>query len=93
MWKRAQVIFVTLNVPGSNNDGLNGYTDLVRTLADLALHFQRPVLLINGDSHLHEADHPLADPTSATGVIQGTAAARVAGAASHRTLRRADARQ
>src|SRR5262249_11224521 len=137
MWRQADVVFVTLNVPGSNNDGLkwtspftneparlaevakrnaantrwlqrafalatqvqakgvlialqadmwdpaavapggdglDGYTDLVRTLANLALSFSRPVLLINGDSHLFEADQPLADPSSATGQIHGTSA-------------------
>jgi hypothetical protein len=137
MWRESQVVFVTLNVPGSNNDGLawtapftdetarqqevaertaadlrwldlafewanrtqaravmialqadmwdpaavasggdglDGYTNLVKRLADLCLHFGRPVLLINGDSHLFEADHPLADPSSPTGLIHGTAA-------------------
>lgn len=133
LWRQANVVFVTLNVPGSNNDGLpwtapftneaartdevakrngantrwlqrafqtasreqargvlialqadmwdpaaiggdglGGYTDFVRTLADLARRFNRPVLLINGDSHLYEADQPLADPTSSTGQIHGT---------------------
>jgi hypothetical protein len=137
MWKESEVVFVTLNVPGSNNDGLpwtapftdeaarkrevaernlanlrwletafawagrthakgvliglqadmwdpaapvpggdglDGYTELVKTLADLAAYFGRPVLLINGDSHLFEVDHPIADPTSATGVVHGTQA-------------------
>src|SRR5262249_30508018 len=137
MWKDSRVVLVTLNVPGSNNDGLpwtapftdetartqevaqrnganlrwlerafalaggeqaravvialqadmwdpaalvpggdglGGYTDFVRRLADLTLHFSRPVLLLNGDSHVFEADHPLADPNSATGVIHGTPA-------------------
>jgi len=137
MWKESHVVFVTLNVPGSNNDGLpwsapftdeaarlkevaertaadlrwlelafawanhdqaravviglqadmwdpaalvsggdglSGYTDFVKRLADLCLHFGRPVLLLNGDSHLFEADHPLADPNSPTGLIHGTPA-------------------
>jgi len=54
-------------------DGLGGYTPFVRRLADLAIAFGRPVLLLNGDSHLYEADRPLADPASATGSIHGTA--------------------
>ncbi|HJZ50354.1 MAG TPA: metallophosphoesterase [Roseiflexaceae bacterium] len=140
MWEESQVVFVTLNVPGSNNDtlpwkggtgaflneaarqqevaertaadlrwlkaafeqaeedqaqavliglqadmwdpealapggdGLGAYKPIVQTLADLSSHFGRPVLLINGDSHLFEADHPLADPASATGKIHGTQA-------------------
>jgi hypothetical protein len=137
MWEESQVVFVTLNMPGSNNDGLqwttpftneparlqevaartaadirwleevfeeaeeghakavliglqadmwdpaalapggdglDGYTAFVQKLADLATHFRRPVLLINGDSHLFEADHPLADPLSPKGMIHHTQA-------------------
>jgi len=139
MWKDSNVVFVTLNVPGSNNDGLpwsggtghpflneaarqqevaernaadlrwldhafkkaknsaavviaiqadmwdlaatvpggdglDGYDAFVQALADHAVDFGRPVLLLNGDSHLYEADQPLADPTSATGVIHHTQA-------------------
>src|SRR6266496_837433 len=59
-------------VPGG--DGLNAYTPFVQELADLSVHFARPVLLINGDSHLFEADHPLADPASPAGQIHGTQA-------------------
>jgi hypothetical protein len=36
--------------------------------------FRRPVLLLNGDTHLYFTDHPLADPSSATGVIHHTQA-------------------
>jgi len=134
MWRQSQVVFVTLNMPGSNNDGLKwtapftdetarareaaqrtgaatrwlqaafaraedegakavviglladmwdpaavvpggdglgNYTLFVHELANLALHFRRPVLLLNGDSHLFGADRPLADPASATGLIHG----------------------
>ncbi|MEP7295958.1 MAG: metallophosphoesterase [Burkholderiales bacterium] len=66
MWDPAAV------APGA--DGLFNYTRFVRALADLSLHFRRPVLLINGDSHLYGADRPLADPASAAGRIHGTAA-------------------
>jgi hypothetical protein len=55
-------------------DGLTGYTGFVHVLADLALHFGRPVLLINGDSHVFGSDRPLADPASTTGKIHGTPA-------------------
>jgi len=137
LWQQNRVVFVTLNVPGSNNDtlqwtgaftnptaqateasernaadlrwlqtafdkaedeharaiviglqadmwdpaamvaggdGLSGYTPFVQKLAELANHFKRPVLLINGDSHVYGADHPLADPTSASGLIHSTPA-------------------
>jgi hypothetical protein len=137
MWEESQVVFVTLNMPGSNNDGLkwtapftneparlqevaertaadvrwlrqafaqaeaggaqavliglqadmwdpaaivsggdglDGYTAFVHELADLSVHFGRPVLLINGDSHLFEVDQPLANPLSATGLIHNTQA-------------------
>jgi hypothetical protein len=55
-------------------DGLGNYTLFVHELAALALHFRRPVLLLNGDSHLFAADRPLADPASATGRVHGTPA-------------------
>lgn len=51
MWDPAAIL------PGG--DGLDGYDQFVQTLASLAKHFGGPVLLINGDSHLYEADHPL----------------------------------
>jgi hypothetical protein len=58
--------------PGA--DGLFAYTPLVRRIAELSQTFARPVLLINGDSHLYGADRPLADPTSAAGRIHATPA-------------------
>ena len=58
----------------AGGDGLSAYTSFVKRLADLATQFGRPVLLFNGDSHLFEVDHPLAVPTSPTGVIHGTQA-------------------
>ncbi|MEA2698995.1 MAG: hypothetical protein QOI66_3266 [Myxococcales bacterium] len=132
MWEQAGVLFVTLNVPGSNDDrlpwaapfsspaaqadeiarrdaansrwlakafalaasdgtagvliglqadmfdpaafapggdGLSGYDALVKQIATLTVGYGKPVLLFNGDSHLFESDLPLADPTSATGVM------------------------
>ena len=76
---RAVVIFVQADmwdpaavVPGG--DGLSAYQPFVQELANLTQHFGRPVLLLNGDSHLYMTDHPLADPTSATGVIHHTQA-------------------
>jgi len=135
IWQRARVVFVTVNMPGSNNDGLkwtapftdepartreaaqrtgaairwlqaafaranetgakavvlalqadmwdpaalasggdglNNYTLFVHELANLSVRFGRPVLLLNGDSHLFGSDHPLADPNSATGQIHAT---------------------
>lgn len=135
MWEDSKVVFVTLNVPGSDNDALpwtgafsnpaaqdqevaernaadfrwlesaferaekqharavvigiqadmwdpeavasgelGHYTPLVQKLADLTQRFGRPVLLLNGDSHVYGADHPLADPNSTTGVVHHTQA-------------------
>jgi hypothetical protein len=50
-------------------DGLDGYDAYVAQLASLAVAFGKPVLVVNGDSHAFLVDHPLADPTSATGII------------------------
>lgn len=139
MWTQSKIVFVTLNMPGSNNDGLpwsggtgspylneaarqqevternaanlrwldrafkkakkasavvialqadmwdpaavatggdglSGYTSFVQALASHALAFGRPVLLLNGDTHLYFSDRPLADASSATGRIHQTPA-------------------
>jgi hypothetical protein len=49
----------------------SGFTDFVRELARQAVAFGRPVLLLNGDSHVFEADHPLADPAAKNNAIYG----------------------
>ncbi len=66
MWDPAALV--------SGGDGLDHYTSFVQKLADLSVQFGRPVLLLNGDSHVYGTDHPLADPGSATGLIHGTQA-------------------
>ncbi len=66
MWDPAAV--------AAGGDGLGNYTLFVHELANLSLHFGRPVLLLNGDSHVYGADRPLADPQSATGRIHGAPA-------------------
>jgi hypothetical protein len=58
----------------TGGDGLGNYTIFVQELAQRSLRFGRPVLLINGDSHVFGSDQPLADPTSATGKIHNTPA-------------------
>jgi hypothetical protein len=57
-------------VPGG--DGLSNYSVFVHELAQRSLRFARPVLLINGDSHVFGADQPLADPASPTGRVHNT---------------------
>jgi len=63
---------LTALAPGG--DGLSAYQPIVQTIADLSIRFGKPVLVINGDTHLYGSDHPLADPTSATGQVYGTQA-------------------
>lgn len=46
-------------LPKNPNDGLDGYDGIVQELAGLAKDFKKPVLLINGDSHVYEVDKPL----------------------------------
>lgn len=58
----------------AGGDGLSEYTPFVQKLAELSLHFNRPVLLLNGDSHVYRTDFPLADPNSSTGLIHHTRA-------------------
>jgi hypothetical protein len=66
MWDPAAIL------PGG--DGLSNYTLFVQELAALTLKFGKPVLLINGDSHVFGSDTPLAVPGSATGLIHNTPA-------------------
>jgi hypothetical protein len=66
MWDPAAIV--------AGGDGLSNYTLFVHELANLSQHFRRPVLLINGDSHVLGSDRPLADPGSATGKIHGAPA-------------------
>jgi hypothetical protein len=54
------------------NPGLSAYTPLVSELANRSVEFGKPVLLLCGDSHTFKVDHPLADHTSATGVVHNT---------------------
>ncbi|ATQ70237.1 MULTISPECIES: metallophosphoesterase [Methylosinus] len=62
-----------LSAVAAGGDGLNHYTTLVKELARLTLAFNKPVLLINGDSHVYGTDHPLANPTSLHGKIHNAA--------------------
>jgi hypothetical protein len=66
MWDPAALV--------TGGDGLDQYTTFVHALADTSVAFGGPVLLLNGDSHLYEADRPLADPSSAAGAIHHTQA-------------------
>jgi hypothetical protein len=71
--ERARAVVLSIQAdlwdPEVTAAALNQYTPLVQQLATLSLQFRRPVLLLNGDTHLFKADRPLADPSSTTGVI------------------------
>jgi hypothetical protein len=75
---RARAVVIGLQADMWDLEGgaahLTNYTSFVQKLADLALQFGRPVLLINGDSHVYKSDQPLADPTSTLGQIHKTRA-------------------
>lgn len=66
-------MFDLTNLPPAG-DGLDAYTPFVQQLANLTTAFGKPVLLLNGDSHVFGADHPLADPNSPTGQLHHTQA-------------------
>ncbi|MCW2982766.1 MAG: hypothetical protein JWR63_336 [Conexibacter sp.] len=52
-------------------DQVSGFKPFVEELAQRARRFRKPVLLLNGDSHLYETDFPLADPTATNNKIYG----------------------
>jgi hypothetical protein len=43
---------------------VDGFADFRKALRELALGFGKPVLFVNGDTHLHKLDQPLADPST-----------------------------
>lgn len=49
----------------------SGFADFAGELARQSKRFGKPVLLLNGDSHVFEEDRPLADPASANNQIYG----------------------
>ena len=52
-------------------DAVSAFTPIVQELARQAHRFGKPVLLLNGDSHLFESDRPLADPHATSSLIYG----------------------
>jgi hypothetical protein len=50
------------------------FAPIVQALARNARTWERPVLLVNGDSHVFEVDHPLADPSTAQNQVYGLGA-------------------
>ena len=44
--------------------GSDGFADFRKALRDLALKFGKPVLFVNGDTHLYKLDQPIADPAT-----------------------------
>jgi len=68
----------------------DGFTDIVRKLADLARAFPGPVLLIQGDSHVYKTDQPLAAGDAGYGVtvpVPNLTRVVVEGATTHEWLR------
>ena len=44
--------------------GSDGFAEFRNALRDLALGFGKPVLFVNGDTHLYKLDQPIADPAT-----------------------------
>ena len=61
MWDRSAI----------EDDAVSGYAPLVEALAKRARTFHKPVLLLNGDSHLYYSDRPLADPDAESSRVYG----------------------
>jgi hypothetical protein len=52
-------------------DQVSGFAPFVRELAEQARNFRKPVLLLNGDSHVYGSDRPLADPAAPNSRLYG----------------------
>ena len=55
------------DLDGKDVSHLANYEPIVSKLADRALAYGKPVLLLNGDSHVYRSDNPLAKASSCTG--------------------------
>ncbi len=49
---------------GGKRRGPDGFAEFRNALRDLALKFGKPVLFVNGDTHLYKLDKPLLDPAT-----------------------------
>ena len=67
MWDPA--FFADPNVSASDNS--DHFTPIVQKLAADAIKWDKPVLLLNGDSHKFTDDHPFADPSTPQNQIYG----------------------
>jgi hypothetical protein len=57
--------------PGPASAQSDHFTPIVQKLAAESIEWDKPVLLMNGDSHVFTDDHPLADPDTAQNQIYG----------------------
>jgi hypothetical protein len=54
-------------------DQVSGFAPFIKELRKRARKFRKPVLLLNGDSHLFESDHPIPDAPNLTRItVQGS---------------------
>ena len=61
----AGVMFIMQANPwGGRSDGSSGFGDTLRTLEERTLAFQKPVVLVHGDSHYFRIDKPLMGTSS-----------------------------
>ena len=49
-------------------NGVDGFDDFLRALAEEATRFSKPVVVVHGDSHQYQFDTPLIDPTTGDAV-------------------------
>lgn len=55
------------DVDGKDVSHLTNYEPIISTLASHTLAYGKPVLLLNGDSHVYRSDNPLAEAAPCTG--------------------------
>ena len=68
--KDARGVVVMMQADTWTGGARDGFTAIVRTLADLARAFARPVLLLQGDTHVYKTDSPLAAGDAGYGVTE-----------------------
>ncbi|GGW09236.1 hypothetical protein GCM10018980_22890 [Streptomyces capoamus] len=55
------------DLDGKSKDHLTNYEPIISEVAAKSTEFKRPVLMLNGDSHLYRSDNPLSPTAACTG--------------------------
>jgi hypothetical protein len=76
MWRQGKTEFVTLNIPGGSNNDVDPWyaSHKIPASPENTSFFEKPVLYLNGDSHVYRSDDPLEQGSTCFTEVGGRAA-------------------